>query len=812
MNRRWTMHVVHHSHTDIGYTERQEKLERYHVDFIKQAVDILNRIHSGEKPQWMGFKWTCENLWQVERFFEQAPQRYLDDFCKYVATGEIGLSGNYLNMTELVDMGVLRSKLRRGMEALQGVGEARSAMTADVNGYAWGYAQALTEAGVENLISCIHTHHGMFPTYAKNNAFWWEAPDGSRLLTWVGDVYHLGNEFVIAPNGGTSYTIRDELREQVYTDPFGVAEKRILRYLENLEREGYPYDIIPIMVSGVITDNGCPNGRIMEFIARWNQAHGGDVTLRMSTLDDFFSALRAAKPQLPVYRGDFNDWWADGVGSTPAAVKQCRDAQRKLSLARKLDPEGALGSRELVERAQDNVMLYAEHTWGYSSSVSEPWVTLVNDLDLRKTGYAVEANVAASRNLDRILAAKGEITILPDREKLYRAVNPHGSAVRDTVRLYMEHWEALEGDFFTGGRWEDFAEVVDEQTGAVLPSQGTQISRAREIEVLIELAPREERVLRIRRKRAVPAATSTSAAVAGSEGVADLALPFVPGQITATPHGIETDLLRVRFDGKTGLASIVDKHTGAELVRPDAQAAPFCGIYQRTDMGAGPTEVRRAMGRNRSSAATRQHCAVLSDIRVLSVGQVYAKVELLYDLEGTKRYAVQLKVYRDIPRINAMVQLHKESHWEPENLYVPLPFTMGAQEELFVEKTGCVLRPGIDQIPGTNQDFYLLQSGMALVAPEGVLSVAIKDAPLIMMGGLQHHPIWLCDGQDVALNRSVVYSWLMNNFWETNFKVDLSGFYEFEYNLQLHHAKTDARESIERCRVLNEGLLAFYIQ
>ena len=47
--------LIHHSHTDIGYTERQEKLVRYHVDFIKQAIDILNELHQLGKKEYEGF-------------------------------------------------------------------------------------------------------------------------------------------------------------------------------------------------------------------------------------------------------------------------------------------------------------------------------------------------------------------------------------------------------------------------------------------------------------------------------------------------------------------------------------------------------------------------------------------------------------------------------------------------------------------------------------------------------------------------------------------------------------------------------------
>lgn len=40
VGKKWKLYLIHHSHTDIGYTDRQEKIERYHVDFIKQAIDI----------------------------------------------------------------------------------------------------------------------------------------------------------------------------------------------------------------------------------------------------------------------------------------------------------------------------------------------------------------------------------------------------------------------------------------------------------------------------------------------------------------------------------------------------------------------------------------------------------------------------------------------------------------------------------------------------------------------------------------------------------------------------------------------------
>ena len=103
----------------------------------------------------------------------------------------------------------------------------------------------------------------------------------------------------------------------------------------------------------------------------------------MVTLEQFFQDVEKQAKDIPVYRGDFTDWWADGIGSTPHPVKLYLDAERKYSLCEKMDPEGTRGSAELKEKAREDLMKYAEHTWGYSSSVSEPWDSMVGSLELK---------------------------------------------------------------------------------------------------------------------------------------------------------------------------------------------------------------------------------------------------------------------------------------------------------------------------------------------------------------------------------------------------------------------------------------------
>ena len=90
------------------------------------------------------------------------------------------------------------------------------------------------------------------------------------------------------------------------------------------------------------------------------------------------------------------------------------------------------------------------------------------------------------------------------------------------------------------------------------------------------------------------------------------------------------------------------------------------------------------------------------------------------------------------------------------------------------------MRPGVDQLPGSNMEYYIADEG--LLYQEGNKGILINafDTPLLYMGEMESHPIVLCNNKEEN-NHRPVYSWIMNNTWETNFKMDLSGFGEFSY-------------------------------
>lgn len=57
-----TVYVIHHSHTDIGYTDLQERVIDTQANYIKTVLSMM------EQPANAGFRWNCETLFCVEEF------------------------------------------------------------------------------------------------------------------------------------------------------------------------------------------------------------------------------------------------------------------------------------------------------------------------------------------------------------------------------------------------------------------------------------------------------------------------------------------------------------------------------------------------------------------------------------------------------------------------------------------------------------------------------------------------------------------------------------------------------------------------
>lgn len=763
------VYIVHHSHTDIGYTDLQEQIIYNQVNNIRNVVSLLQKSEA-EGGALRGLKWNCETWFCVERFLQDASEEEQALFFDFVRKGRIGISATYLNGTDLVDPAMLdrRTAALQKLFTAQGA-PVNTAMIADINGISLGARDVLIKNGVEFLFTNIHTHHGMYPLYQNQNAYFWENEAGARLLVWNGEHYNLGNALGIVPNKHLSFMTENYFGKDVCADALENLHRNLLVSIAEYEENGYPYDFYITSVSGVFSDNAPVNPDVAAMVERFNARYGDEVALRMVTLGELYALIRDKTAGAPVYRGAINDWWGNGVGSTPYSVKHYKAALRTARECEKLAAKTGAADEALRDDADANALLYAEHTWGHSATASDPYETMVTDLDIRKTSYASKAHEAASMRKARQLHRLGDIL-------RYYATSGRVKAV--SLR---EHAATLPVEFYVETLSLPAVKVTDTATGKVLPAQLSAHPRGVRVSFLADFAAGEEKVFAYEEQPAPVQRLYTRTAWVGAERVRDIVNDHDP-ESYRLPHALENDWFRIEYRVGEGFTSFFCKPAGRELLRPGLERF-FTPVYERTEIRTDVCTERARLGRNVRGLHAAQYPAVLRDVEVLDHGVIFDRVKFTFRLEGTRHAALILKLYRGLPRLEFTLQLAKTLSEDIESIYLPLSLDL-PERECWLHSGGVAMRPGVDQLPGSNMEYYIADEGVLYQCGGTGVLLNTLDTPLLSMGQLAHHPILLCDNRPEN-NRRPLYSWIMNNTWETNFKVDLSGCGEFRYSLEL---------------------------
>ena len=345
--------------------------------------------------------------------------------------------------------------------------------------------------------------------------------------------------------------------------------------------------------------------------------------------------------------------------------------------------------------------------------------------------------------------------------------------------------------------------VTDAKNGRVIPVQLSAHPRGMLISFLAEFEPLEERTFIYEEQAAPPQNLYTRTAWVGAERVRDIVNGY-DKESYRLPYCLENDWFCIRYKIGQGVVSFQNKKDGMELLK-DGLEKFFTPIYERTEIRSGIYEERRLLGRNIRGLHAVQYQGALQDVKILDHGVVFDRVELIFGLEGTYHSSVVIKMYRQLPKLEFSYRIAKTLSEDIESVYLPLVVNL-PDSTLYIHNGGVAMRSGVDQLPGSNMEYYMADYGLLYQRGTQGILINMLDTPLIYMGQMCHHPILLCDNSEQN-NRRPVYSWIMNNTWETNFRMDLSGFGEFRYGLELHDGMPE--ENLQRLQENDLGMVSF---
>ncbi len=730
--KKWQVDFVMHSHTDIGYTRPQTEILAEHLRYIDYALDYCDV--TDHYPDDAKFRWTCEAAWAVDEYLKSRPKEQIERLKQRVKEKRIEITGMYFNFDELPDEQTLAASLAPIKRFQQHGLDVKLAMQNDVNGTGWCFNDYFNPLGIKYLDMGTHGHRALI-CFDIPTSFWWESPSGNRMLAFRAEHYMTGNT-----------------KMGIHTRNFSLFEEKLLYYLDELERKKYPYDIISIQHSGYLTDNSPPSTLSCDMIRLWNDKYEWPK-LRQAIAREFFEEIEEKHGnELPVYKVAWPDWWTDGFGSAAREVAATRSAhshiianQGALAMASLLGSELPAGIEERIFETNKSILFYGEHTMGSSESVRDPYGTVTMEQREMKESFAWEANRRARMIGEEAMGLLQSFYTKEDVPSIL-VFNTLGWDRSGLVTVYIDHQILPENRNFR---------ILDAEGREVPAQQLDHRSDGTEWGIWVEDVP--------------------------AFGVRKLRIE-VGNEYDSNPHSIdfafpktwENEWYSMKINAeKAAITNLWDKELNLELVDQDAKwkLGEFINelLDNRAQMESFKLDNYRRIGLDTIWYAGYEKGKVWNTIRFRGEQKTF------FSPHG---YTMEIRVYNVSKRIDFEYEIIKKPLITPEGIYLSFPFML-EDGKIFSEVPGGIMQAGVDQLPGSANDWNTLQFFTTVRNSQAQIIFGSQEVPLVQYGSINSGRYQA--GAEPATNH--IYSWPMNNYWTTNFNADQRGGHKWSYYL-----------------------------
>jgi hypothetical protein len=738
--RKWTVYLVPHEHLDVGYSDFQTKLAELHSRVIDDAMEM-----SAKHAE---FSFSLDGYWQAQQYLDGRTEREKERFYRAVRDKKIFVPAQHSVM--LTGFGTAETLLRSfyGSHKLNRAhgGPWDYVNITDVPSYSWSYASILAAAGLKYFSAAANADRGptlMLGDLHRRSPFLWEGPDGSRVLMWYARHYHqIRSEFGLPPVVATGYE--------------GLAS-----FLQVYERPDYLPNAV--MLHGSQWENTSLYPQQAALVGQWN-ALFAFPELKFSGFGEAIERIAASsKAKLPVIRGDGGPYWEDGIASDAYYAAMERETERRAVSAEKLSTVAALvdrrfePSRSALEEMWNSILLMNEHTWGWGRSVTEPH----SEDSRRELAYKRLRAVMARDQMEYVLE-RAMTTIAGQIKTPSRAL----------VVFNPLNWQRRSG-------WVEFdlqktRELVDVETGQTVEFDVLEDEPAYQ---RVRFLARDVPALGYRTYQVRDKSASGGQAASTATPVQPTASVAAAASSQAQPETIENSFYRVTLDPQTGaVRNIYDKQLGRELVDASSQFRFNQYVY----VTGGDEFPNQMLTFRKWSPVARLEIAQARSGRLLSVTKTPAGTVARLESVGpnNSRISTEIILFDDEKKIEFNNRVSKGLVYKKEGIYFAFPFAVKEPQFSYEVQNG-VVNPARDMMPGAGLEWFSSQNWMSVSEPGLCVSLVNKDSFLWTFGDIVRGT-W---PREFGRRRAVAFSYVMNNYWNTNYVAAQGGDFTFRYVL-----------------------------
>ncbi|MGE5377576.1 MAG: glycoside hydrolase family 38 C-terminal domain-containing protein [Bacteroidota bacterium] len=756
------IYVIHHTHTDVGFTNDQPIFWEMQYRFIDEALRLIER-YAGN-PAESRFRWTVETTCGLEEWLKTASSRDIDRLIAADGAGLLEVMAMQTNNTPLLNTAQLIESLRPVERLRRDFGlDIRYAMNCDINGQNWPLGDVLLKAGIEGFSMAINHHFGG-PPHPRPNVFLWEAPSGRVIPAHNGWQYSKACDFGLGND----------------------SEESFLEWLPKIEAYlneiNYPLPFLMLQGYHPFGDNGSAWAAFAEFACRWNEA-GHSPKVITATPRMFWERVKNHHADLKRIRGDWTDYWNFGCISSARETTIALTSRSRLyrsdalfAALKDLTPgaspaqEGeanfsrpageSLGAGERWSQRSNHLYrdaawralnLYGEHTWGADTAANDPQLEDSLAMDNYKKNLAYTARSLslllerdALADLSRLIPRNDQTDLLlfnplpwertvsgaiPKNVLIPRGLNDDPTSSRHFLgrnQQPTDFWTGRSDSAFNGGMgW-----MLQPTT---VPAFGYAVVGWEALTGMVEAEEGEDAV-------------------------------------------VENQRYRITFDTqKGGIRSLFDKQLNHEWVDPSA-GYPLHGFVHEEVADHETPEPRKRLFEIDWAPTPETIRGWHSDWQASRTTPVKVLLHKTYRLAfGT--VVEQILEHPQVGNISQRMflpdqddQIEFQSEWQmgtcihPEATYLLFPFNIPNAQARF-DIGGVPVRPHLDQLPGSCRDYFTVQGWVDFNDGERGMAIATPENPMVQLGDFH----FAHNQQEVMPERAMLLGWVTNNYWETNF-------------------------------------------